>query len=207
MSYTHALSHSLPGPDETSPDSHLSLSTTSPTSHPHCTHGYVINDRLFPVSQRGIGDPGAGSDHRECGKRCPVCEGRRDRGGGGQPVRYVRYATFSFLQTKCMHTTQISVLCVHASCILHTVISEQHCMYITLLCLSLSLSLSLNVYMCRVSVPRSSVQAPYQSRRVHRRKSFGPSDSMALNKVYYIYMIAICPRLHVHCTLCTCPDS
>ena len=38
----------------------------------------------------------------------------------------------SFLQTKCMHTTQISVLCVHV-----------FCMYITLLCLSPSPSLSM----------------------------------------------------------------
>ena len=35
----------------------------------------------------------------------------------------------------------------------------------------------------RVSVPRSSVQAPYQL-RPHRRRSFDPSDSMALNRVY-----------------------
>jgi hypothetical protein len=33
----------------------------------------------------------------------------------------------------------------------------------------------------RVSVPRSSVQAPYQL-RPHRRRSFDPSDSMALNR-------------------------
>ena len=33
-----------------------------------------------------------------------------------------------------------------------------------------------------MSVPRRSVQAPYQL-RPHRRRSFDPSDSMALNKV------------------------
>ena len=39
------------------------------------------------------------------------------------------------------------------------------------------------VCVCRVSVPRRSVQAPYQL-RPHRRRSFDPSDSMSLNKVY-----------------------
>lgn len=76
---------SLPDTDEGSTDTlsppHPSLSSTS---HTHCTQSYVLNNRLFPIPHSSCSSAGGVG-----GKKCPVCEGRRER-EGKQPVRYIR---------------------------------------------------------------------------------------------------------------------
>lgn len=93
----YSFIHSLPDTDEGSTDTlsppHPSLSSTS---HTHCTQSYVLNNRLFPIPHSSCS-----SADSVGGKKCPVCEGRRERGEGKQPVRYIRSEPLC-LSTQCI---------------------------------------------------------------------------------------------------------
>ena len=82
---------SLPASDESPASSPSPTHPPLSATHTHCTQSYVLNNRLFPVSQSASGEGGACGDG-ECGKKCPACEGRTGNGrkSENKVVHYIR---------------------------------------------------------------------------------------------------------------------